>query len=656
MAPSKADVNPVGSADKSVAGHNEEGFEVHHVNLNANVTAEIENPLARIPRSVLLANVDRFAVEKNLTEYTDLLKKGALVAQDPTNYEAISGQFALTDVELQDLHTEVTHKWRHPAMLYFTIILCSIGAAVQGWDQTGSNGANLSFPDVFGIGGTSNHDTLLVGLVNSAPYVGSALIGCWVSDPLNHYFGRRGAIFVAAIFCFLPVIGSAFTQTWEQLFACRLLLGIGMGAKGSSVPIFAAENAPANIRGALVMTWQLWTAFGILLGYSANLAVAHVGTIAWRLQLGSAMIPALPLLFGVYFCPESPRWLMKKNKYPQAMKNLIKLRINPVQAARDLYSIHTQLELEAAVVGETNYATRFIQLFTIPRVRRATLASFTVMIAQQMCGINIIAFYSSTIFVKSGFDQFQALWASWGFGLINFLFAWPAIWTIDTFGRRSLLLFTFPNMAWTLLTAGLCSLISVNLKAHLALVAMFVYIFAMFYSPGEGPVPFAYSAEVFPLSHRELGMGWAVATCLFWAAILSIFLPLMLDTMQPVGVFGFYAGTNILALIMIFFWVPETKQRTLEELDYIFAVPTRTHMKYQLNKALPYFINRWVFRRKDAVLEPLYHLDKGRHSDESESEKVLGSPAAPPKYDAIEVPEGETEAVETAIDEPKTVT
>lgn len=241
----------------------------------------------------------------------------------------------------------------------------------------------------------------------------------------------------------------------------------------------------------------------------------------------------------------------EKNKYPQAMQSLLKLRINPLQAARDLYYIHKQLEIEAVVVGKNNYATRLVQLFTIPRIRRATLASFTVMIAQQMCGINIIAFYSSTIFANSGFSDFQALWASWGFGLINFLFAWPAIWTIDTFGRRSLLLFTFPNMAWSLLTAGLCALISTHLKAHLALVAMFIYIFAIFYSPGEGPVPFAYSAEVFPLSHRELGMGWAVATCLFWAAVLSIFLPLMLETMTTtVCIFPLSSTTTLPRLII----------------------------------------------------------------------------------------------------------
>lgn len=102
---------------------------------------------------------------------------------------------------------------------------------------------------------------------------------------------------------------------------------------------------------------------------------------------------------------------------------------------------------------------------------------------------------------------------------------------------------------------------------------MFVYIFAAFYSPGEGPVPFTYSAEVFPLSHREVGMSWAVATNLFWASVLSITLPAMLARMGALGVFCFYAGLNMVAFVMIFFLMPETKQRTLEELDYVCKLP-----------------------------------------------------------------------------------
>lgn len=172
---------------------------------------------------------------------------------------------------------------------------------------------------------------------------------------------------------------------------------------------------------------ELWTAFGICLGTAANLVVGKVGDIAWRLQLGSAFIPAIPLLVLIYFCPESPRWLMKKDRYPEAMKSLLRLRNHPIQAARDLYYIHAQLEVERDIIHGSTYARRFIELFTIPRVRRATLASFVVMIAQQMCGINIIAFYSSTVFKQAGSSDYMALVASFGFGLVNFVFAWPAI-------------------------------------------------------------------------------------------------------------------------------------------------------------------------------------------------------------------------------------
>ncbi|KAF2006144.1 hypothetical protein P154DRAFT_603506 [Amniculicola lignicola CBS 123094] len=585
------------------------------IDLNKNLEAKISNPLANVPYHTLMRDVEEFAHDKDLDDLIPILKKGALVAQDPSKFEEVE---SLDEDELVALRNEKLHKWKHPFALYFTIITCSIGAAVQGWDQTGSNGANLSFPTEFGIGhgedeGHPNRwrDNLLVGVVNAGPYIGSAFMGCWLSDPCNFYLGRRGTIFVSAIFCLLTPIGGALSQTWEQLFITRLLMGIGMGLKGSTVPVFAAENSPAQIRGALVMSWQMWTAFGIFLGFCANLAVYKVPIIAWRLQIGSAFIPAVPLTLGIYFCPESPRWYIKKNRYRKAYNSLLRLRFTSLQAARDLYYIHAQLEVEANIIGKSNYVSRFAELFTVPRIRRATLASFVVMIAQQMCGINIIAFYSSTIFREAGASERNALIASFGFGLVNFVFAWPAIWTIDTFGRRSLLLFTFPQMAWTLLAVGFCFYIPKDSTAHIAMIALFIYIFAAFYSPGEGPVPFTYSAEVFPLSHREVGMGWAVATCLFWAAVLGISFPLILNAFGATGAFGFYAGLNVLAFVMIFLWVPETKQRTLEELDYIFGVPTKKFISYQVNKALPWWIQRWVFFNKNAVLEPLYHFDQG---------------------------------------------
>lgn len=148
------------------------------------------------------------------------------------------------------------------------------------------------------------------------------------------------------------------------------------------------------------MSWQMWTAFGIFLGFCANLAVKDTGRIAWRLQIGSAFLPAVPLAIGIFFLPESPRWYIKKQRYQQAFRSLLKLRNHPLQAARDLYYINAQVEIEKHIVGDSSYISRFGQLFTIPRVRRATLASFTVMIAQQMCGINIIVSCVKTFFLR----------------------------------------------------------------------------------------------------------------------------------------------------------------------------------------------------------------------------------------------------------------
>ena len=177
-----------------------------------------------------MAQVDQFCREKDLSDYRNIIRKGALVAQDPTGYEDIVGGEALTEPEIEALRDEVLHKWRMPKVLFLTVCVCSIGAAVQGWDQTGSNGANLHFPQAFGI----ENDAVIVGLVNAAPYIGTALLGCWLSDPINNYFGRRGTIFFAANFCLWPVLGSGFSRTWQQLMVCRLLMGVGMGLKAST--------------------------------------------------------------------------------------------------------------------------------------------------------------------------------------------------------------------------------------------------------------------------------------------------------------------------------------------------------------------------------------------------------------------------------------
>jgi len=247
-----------------------------------------------------------------------------------------------------------------------------------------------------------------------------------------------------------------------------------------------------------------------------------------------------------------------------AYKSLCRLRKTQLQAARDLYYIHAQLMEESKITRGAGYVARFIELFSIPRNRRASAAAFTVMVAQQLCGINIISFYSSTIFVTAGASDFKALCIAFGTGIIGPVAALLAVYTIDTFGRRNLLLITFPNMAWQLLAVAFSFYIPKENDAHLIVVSVFIFLFSTTYSIGEGPVPFAYSAEAFPLSHREIGMSFAVATNNLFAAILSLTFFRISAVFGISGAFFFYAGLNVLAFIMIFFLVPETKQRTLE--------------------------------------------------------------------------------------------
>lgn len=172
--------------------------------------------------------------------------------------------------------------------------------------------------------------------------------------------------------------------------------------------------------------------------------------------------------------------------------------------------IHVLLEAEKELTTGRNGIR---ELFTVPRNRRAAVASMIVMFLQQFCGVNVIAYYSSNIFSQSGFDNIQALLASFGFGLINWLFAFPAVWTIDTFGRRNLLLTTFPLMAIFLLMTGFSFFIPDG-KGRLAVVALGIYLYGMAYSPGEGPVPFTYSAEAYPLNVRDIGM--SLSTSVLW--------------------------------------------------------------------------------------------------------------------------------------------
>ncbi|KAI6019317.1 hypothetical protein PISMIDRAFT_100070 [Pisolithus microcarpus 441] len=585
-----------------------------------NADAKLANPLRGIPYETLMNDVEVFAQERGLSHILPVLKKGALVAQ---NADAYKQHDMFTDEDRKFLEEEVTHKWRQTGTLYYTVVLSSLAAAVQGMDEAVINGAQLFYPEQFGMDVSTTRGSWLLGLINSAPYLCCATVSCWLTHPLNQWLGRKKTIFVTCMISFLTCIWSAVTNSWWHLFISRFFLGFGIGPKSATVPVYSAECAPAAIRGALVMMWQMWTAFGIGFGDLIDLVFYFIPDsggikgLNWRLMLASAGVPGLIVCLQVLWAPESPRWLIGKGRYEEAFKELCRLRFSPVQAARDLYYIHILLEAENEMKKGRN---RIVEMFTIPRNRNAALASWIVMFGQQFCGVNVIAYYSSNIFAQSGFSNTSALAATFGFGALNWLFALPAVFTIDTFGRRNLLLFTFPCMAACLLITGF-SFWNTFEKGRVAGVSIGIYLFAIFYSPGEGPVPFTYSAEAFPLYIRDIGMSFATATTWFWNFVLSITWPSLVLAFKAQGAFGWYAAWCMVLWFLILLFVRETKGKTLEELDQVFSVPARVHAAYGLRQ-IPYGIKKFILFQNPTP-EELYQPES-----ESEESSNLGDDSA----------------------------
>jgi len=375
--------------------------------------------------------------------------------------------------------------------------------------------------------------------------------------------------------------------------------------------------------------WQMWTAFGIALGLVAGAIFYKVGgaynnpactafdvphellvsqkcSLNWRLMMGSQILLPIILCIHVLFCDESPRWYIKKGNYESAFKSLINLRKTNLQAARDLFYMHCLITAERHVPTHQN---RLVQLFAIPRNRRAMTASVIVMFLQQLCGVNVIVYYSSEVVFKATNNHQRALLASMGFGFLNFFFALPAFKTIDSWGRRKLLLITFPMMAIFMLLTGLAFLHdNVNVRAGLVLTGM--YLFTIVYSPGEGPVPFTYSAECHSLHVRDLGMSLATSVTWTFNFILSCTWPAIDRAFTSTGGFGWYAAWNVVGFFLILFFVPETKQRSLEELDKVFEIRTSEHVAHGARELL------WGLKMRNE--KPLLSCDKIRQQEGSD--------------------------------------
>ncbi|VUC26145.1 unnamed protein product [Clonostachys rosea] len=578
-----------------------------------------------------------------------------------------------TQEELDSLKAEREQVFFQSGILP-VILTVALAAFLQGHVQSSINAGSL-FESLLEVH-SSDNDTQIgtrrkdweIGGMNASPYLTAAIVGAPISLPTNYYIGRRGALIVSAMLIIASSVASAFCHNWAQLLGVRIIGGVGMGIKAVSAPILAAETATGYWRGSILITWQV--ACGIMIGFVVNLVIAKATNVlflkqdgiepdngdhylALQLILGAPLVASVALLISVYFCYESSRFYMREespNFDPnQALKILLRIRKSKLQALRDIILIRWSEKLKrrsepnGSISGSSSpeqgltYASQlrvvlrlslnqYRTLFKTPRLRNAVWSTSTVALAQQLCGINVFAFYSSKsvllygqklkklmLFLDVVFNGTDStidkpMFYSFGFGAINFLFCLPAMRTIDTFGRRTWLLATLPIMS--LLLAGAAgafpaddsNVVSPRVAAGISLILIFVAV----YSPGLGPIPFTLASESFPLSHREAGASAAIATNLFFAGILTIIIPAMKQAFKTPGLLGFFAGMNIIALILVFFIVEETRMFSLEELDEVYKQPKSNFAKYQLSEILPYFVKRYLLFQSSAKQPPSY--------------------------------------------------
>ena len=391
-----------------------------------------------------------------------------------------------------------------------------------------------------------------------------ALLGCIAGamggGPLGDRFGRKPMLILCAALFGLSGLASALPTTLNQFVIARLVGGFAIGAVSVLSPLYIAEIAPVALRGRLVALYQLAIVVGISLVFFVNLGIQRLGdlmwnqTTGWRWMMGSLVVPAVLFLFTTVLIPESPRWLMRIGRRERARAILMRV-VGPKEAERELQEV-------AATLTESSGGA--IHELLDRKYRRPLIIGVTLAVAQQFCGINSIMYYGPSIFHRPGqTDLDAAFWFTAIVGLVNLLFTFVAIWLVDLAGRRPLLIVGSAIQVVALLACGLAFQQQWSGVMLLAAVLLFIAAFAA----AMGPVLWILVSEIFP--NRMRGLAMSVATLVLWSACFAVSetFPWLRSSIGPAWTFWTYALCSFLGLAFIIFMVPETKGRSLEEIE-----------------------------------------------------------------------------------------
>jgi sugar porter (SP) family MFS transporter len=429
-----------------------------------------------------------------------------------------------------------------------SIIVGALGGLLFGFDTAVIAGTEQQLIQVFRL------SEFQLGITVSIALVGT-VIGAMFSGILGDRLGGRESLRILAAFYVISALGCAFAWNWPALLFFRFIGGLGIGGSSVLGPVYIAEIAPAKWRGLLVGTFQVNVVIGILVAYLSNFIIGRInlGITEWRWMLGVAAAPALLFFIMLFGIPRSARWLVTKNRIPEA-REVLELLGSP-DGASELDDIVNSVHVDGTAHSEPLFQKKYLK----PIYLAVTVAAFN-----QLAGINAILYYSNYIFLQAGFSKMSGELQSVAIGAMNLLATLIGMSLIDRMGRKTLLMIGGVGMTFCL--AGVAAIFFAN--RNQGLLVWFLVGYIAFFAISQGAVIWVYISEVFPNRVRAKGQSLGSSTHWILNACIALVFPVVAKHFGGGYPFVFFATMMALMFFVVLFTYPETKGVTLEQMQH----------------------------------------------------------------------------------------
>ncbi len=431
----------------------------------------------------------------------------------------------------------------------FVCLMAALAGLMFGLDIGVISGAQQFIQSEFQV------DDWTIEKIVSAMMVGAAL-GALVAGWLSASLGRKRTLILAAALFVVGSVLCALAPSTDFLIGARVVLGLAIGLATFTAPLYLAEVAPEDSRGAMVSIYQLMITTGILVAFLSDLGFSASGS--WRWMLGVIAIPGALFLIGVLVLPDSPRWLVKAGRVEQARQVLRRLRGDEDRVAREVDDIHEQLKVPQ----------HGFRLFLENRnFRRSVWLGILLQAVQQFTGMNVVMYYAPRIFQDMGYATQAQLTFTAVVGLVNVLATFIAIGLIDRVGRKPILYVGFVVMTIGMGAVGTMMHVGIDARGEQIFTVAMLLLFIVGFAMSAGPLIWTLCAEIQPLNGRDFGIGCSTFTNWIANMIVGATFLTMLNSMGSAATFWLYGALNALFLVLTFWLVPETKGVTLERIE-----------------------------------------------------------------------------------------